>query len=483
MRSDRSARPAGQQSVWLPVGAVALTVALFGAVLATVSLRLRTELRSQILGRDAHVLTQVAALQGLAQAAEAPLDPDLGVPMTTGNPDLEALFQTEKLNELASRMRGLLAARLFDAKGQVVLAMPPTLSEDPLPPDDLAALRQSEPVSRFRPRVRRADLFPPDRQGGDLAGATRPILEVAIPLHSPDERTLVGIAQLLFDGESIAAEFAALDHHLGRQAAGVFGVGSTLLVLGLAWAFRRLHRTNRLLHERTLRLLRANEELAMAARTSAVGAVTAHLIHGLKNPLSGLQQFVHDRGEADAANGDDLWAEAVRSTWRVQEIVREVTRVLQEEQATVAYELTTDEFLDLVRGRVAKRAEAAGVGFQVQGGSRRVLTNREANLLLLILENLLSNAIEASPRGGKVRLIATTEAPGARFVVRDEGPGLPPALIASLFKPIRSTKPHGTGIGLAISHQLALHLGARLELAQSTAQGATFTLTLPGPPP
>jgi signal transduction histidine kinase len=63
--------------------------------------------------------------------------------------------------------------------------------------------------------------------------------------------------------------------------------------------------------------------------------------------------------------------------------------------------------------------------------------------------------------------------------VQDEGPGLPAELQSKLFKPCRSNKPGGHGIGLTICKQLANHLGAALELKSSSEKGSVFALQLP----
>jgi nitrogen-specific signal transduction histidine kinase len=65
--------------------------------------------------------------------------------------------------------------------------------------------------------------------------------------------------------------------------------------------------------------------------------------------------------------------------------------------------------------------------------------------------------------------------------VADEGPGLPPEMQARLFAPCPSHKKGGSGIGLAISQQLANHLGAELELKHSSSKGCAFRLALPWP--
>src|SRR5207245_6466890 len=116
-----------------------------------------------------------------------------------------------------------------------------------------------------------------------------------------------GIAQFIIEGQSIAAEFAHLNRHLAIQGLIAFFVGGGILVIAIAWAFRRLRQAHRLLAERTNSLLRANQELALAAKSSAVGAITSHLIHGLKNPLSGLQSYVSNLAPAEAEAPETDW--------------------------------------------------------------------------------------------------------------------------------------------------------------------------------
>ena len=110
-----------------------------------------------------------------------------------------------------------------------------------------------------------------------------------------------------------------------------------------------------------------------------------------------------------------------------------------------------------------------------------VLPNREANLALLILENLVKNGLQATPRGQSVKCRMAVAESKLNIEVEDQGPGFPPALLNSLFKACRSTKAGGNGIGLAICKQLASHLGAELELKRSDATGCVFALTLPRP--
>src|SRR5207245_1461467 len=112
-----------------------------------------------------------------------------------------------------------------------------------------------------------------------------------------------------------------------------------------------------------------------------------------------------------------------------------------------------------------------------------VLPNRAANLIALILVNLAQNALQATLAGSAVTLSLTERGEQILCEVRDEGPGLPPELAANLFAPCKSTKEGGSGIGLAISRQLANHLGADLRLKHNApASFVPLTTWEPGCP-
>jgi signal transduction histidine kinase len=272
-------------------------------------------------------------------------------------------------------------------------------------------------------------------------------------------------------------EYARLDRNLALQAGVAFVAGGSILTGALLWAFHRLQRAQRLLAERTDNLVKANQELALAAKTSALGAVTAHLIHGLKNPLAGLQNFVVAHS-ATPSNGEiSDWDQAVASTRRMQALIQQVVSVLREEQSAARYEVTLAEIVDDLRNRVQPLARERGVGFTTAIKTEAALPNRVANLVSLVLVNLAENAVQTTPQGKTVTVDVSRTGERFAFDVRDEGPGFPAD--TPLFLPCRSAREGGTGIGLALCKQLANHLGAELELVSSTAAGCVFRLGLP----
>jgi signal transduction histidine kinase len=437
---------------------------VLAATIAWSALHLRQHIRAQIASRDGETLDAVAAMQYLDDKTSG----DTIEPLTDPGEQIQLVLKI-------SRLRNVLGVRLFSPEGEFVNAFPAYITEATLPAEDLASLRALKPVSHFIPRARleEHDLL------AETNSAPVALLEVNIPLREEGTAQLAGLAQFLMNGTSIAREYAELDRHLALQSALAFLVGGSILAAGLALAFRRVQRANRLLAERTSSLLQANRELALAAKTSAVGAVTSHLIHGLRNPLTGLRSFVHDHAVAPGNGGDEDWQLAVATTERMQSLINRVVRVLQEEPEAARYEVTLAELVEMLSRKLQLAAAAAGVTFQTGVAPAGALSNHEADLVLLIIENLVQNALDATPAGKAVRLAVCAEGDRVVMEVVDEGPGLPPEMQARLFTPCTSPKKGGSGIGLAISQQLAKHLGAELCLKHTSSKGCTFRLTLP----
>lgn len=448
---------------WISL-ALALGVLLVTIVLTTFQVRGR--IRGQITQRDAGVLQAVLVLQMDALAAE------LATPAPTDPADQMRVVLT------ASRLRGVLGIRLLDADGRFLEALPPALREEDLSADVVARARRLQPVSRFFAKVAPAEVFYPSRRE-ELDERPLPMLVLTLPLHTSANPRLLGIAQFLLEGHTLSDEFRRLDRHLLMQSVCVFAVTGLVLVAGSLWAFRRLRHAHRLLAERTSDLVAANQELALAARTTALGAVTSHLIHGLKSPLAGLRSFVERQAEAPAGESDSGWKEAADATRRMQALIQEVVNVLQEEQVGSRYRVPAGDLVEMVERRVLPLAQGRGVGWEAHASTRAHLGNRTANLTVLILVNLAENAIQATAPGGRVSLSIQDDQRRLRVQVEDQGGGFAGAPPDTVFRTRRSTKEGGSGIGLAISKQLANHLGASLELVRSSEKGSCLELCLP----
>jgi len=461
--ATQTGRPV-QRSRWAPVLVIGLALIVLGGTLAWSALDLRTRIRAQIVQGDGEILDAVTLMQHRNDQAAGETLASLADP-----------GEQFQLALKVSKLRDVLGVRLYASDGKFVNAFPAYITETALPPADLEPLQNLQPASRFSPNAPMAeqDLL------ADTNHATAALLFVEVPLRTDDQKQLAGVIQFLMDGSRIARQYAALDRNLTLRFFIAFMVGATLLALGLGWAMRRVQTANWLLAERTRNLLEANRELALSARVSAVGAVTAHLIHGLKNPLSGLASFVSSQRAGGENGSDPDWQAALTTTQRMQEMINRVVRVLQEQQSGVEYEISAGELAGLLAQKARPAAAAASVGFETTCATDETLSNREADLILLVLENLVQNGIEVTPPGKVVRLNIVNRREGLVFEVLDQGYGLTAKVAANLFTPCTSAKKGGGGIGLAISKQLAQHLGATLELVHSSTAGCLFRLTVP----
>ncbi|MBA3849893.1 MAG: hypothetical protein C0502_07840 [Opitutus sp.] len=428
----------------------AATVGMAAAVAGT-AFWLRAGLREQIFQREAASLHTMIVWQ---RALERERVDSLGL----GGEDAELA-----LGALATtRHPDVLGAQVFDAGGRPATGPASALAIPAPTAEEWARLRALQPMARFTP-------------------GNADTLDVVVPLHEPGSAAVNGAARFLLDGARVRVEFARLDRRLLWQGLSVWTIAAAALAGTLALVFRRLRRAESALLARTADLQQANRELTFVAKTSALGAITAHLVHGLRNPIAGLESLARG-AQAENETGGNAGAlhEASSAARRMRQIVDEVVVLLREEQSGAVYQVSPPELLESVAGKTRELAGKLGAELvtELEPGAGAVLDNRTAALCGAILGNLARNACEADGRR-RVILRACTVEGAACFEVEDDGPGLPASVAARLFEPTQSTKPAGAGIGLAISRQLAHNLGARLEHHPRHPHGTRFRLRLP----
>jgi len=435
-------------SRWSPWLATAFALVLLGGAIALTQRELRRELRSQLASRDGNLFALLVRQQLNADGEETVVDP------------LTALLDTARLPELP----GLQTLGLYDHRGRFTGAIPATAAETELSPAAMAAAQSGEVFARLNLRAALADetILP--------SAEHAPLLEVVFLLDDPLGGR-AGFVRLLLDGSGLAREFQELDTSLWRQGLFAFFLAGTAMATALALAFRRLQQVNR-------RLQQANAQLTLAAKTSAVGAVTSHLVHGLKNPLAGLHGLVSSR----AANGDPAdWNDVAETTRRMRALIEGVLRVLRNSSETADFELPVSEALSSLLGRLRPVAQVQGSALDLEMAHDVSVRSHEADLLALVVENLVMNALQALGQGGSVRIRIEGNNAGTVILVADDGPGLPEHVVANLFSPHASTKAGGSGLGLALSRQIATGLGATLKLVSTDNRGTVFSLRLPQP--
>jgi signal transduction histidine kinase len=126
-------------------------------------------------------------------------------------------------------------------------------------------------------------------------------------------------------------------------------------------------------------------------------------------------------------------------------------------------------------------AEARGVSVVVetdQAGEASV----DPDQLRQAVDNILRNSIEATPQGGIVRVAATSSPREHVLTIEDSGQGIPAELVPRIFDLYYTTKPDGTGIGLAVTQQIVTAHGGTIEVASAPGEGTRMAIRIPAAP-
>jgi two-component system sensor histidine kinase HydH len=230
------------------------------------------------------------------------------------------------------------------------------------------------------------------------------------------------------------------------------------------------------------KLAKAQQRLIGQERLAALGELAAVMAHEVRNPLAiifnaiaSLEKMEHPRSDART-----LLAIVAEEAGQLNRIVGDLLDFARPHEP----EFRLESLEDLVWAALesAKGAQATdGIEFAVVVDGPLPRVSMDARLLKQALINLVTNAIQALPSGGRIELhVARASAAGAVEVrVVDNGPGISGELGARVLQPFFTTKATGTGLGLAIVKRIAETHEGELILSSTPGGGTTSTLRIP----
>jgi two-component system, NtrC family, sensor kinase len=231
------------------------------------------------------------------------------------------------------------------------------------------------------------------------------------------------------------------------------------------------------------------EQLARSRRLATIGQLAAGVAHEINNPLAAIAtcaeatlRDLRARPETAALAEEGRWdyylEEIVRQTLRCKEITRGLLDLARQRRArreTVDLNALVAQAADLF----AARAGAVALDLRLDPSVGEVATDEA--MVRQVLDNLLSNALDAVAGGGRVSVSTGLDGGRVSVEIADDGPGIAPDTLARIFDPFFTTKDpgRGSGLGLAISLTLAEALGGALTAESKPGHGSRFRLWLP----
>ena len=226
----------------------------------------------------------------------------------------------------------------------------------------------------------------------------------------------------------------------------------------------------------------------MAGRLAEVEVMERNFLmsvsHELRTPLtairghvSALLEGVVDDPELEQLSLETVEAEATRLERLVGDIL-DLAKLDTHRFTVTREEVDMGVLVDQAYETYRDEARRREIDYRQAVRERPVITS-DGDRVLQVVGNLLSNAFQATPDGGRIDLSLAQENGSVTVAVQDSGPGIPPEARDRLFRPFVSNSTGGTGLGLAIAKELSGALGGRIELESEPGHGARFELVLP----
>jgi signal transduction histidine kinase len=293
---------------------------------------------------------------------------------------------------------------------------------------------------------------------------------VVVPLVAMSEVVGVVMADNIYSGRPITDEHTEMLAMFANQA-------------GLAIENARAYAEIR---DKMARLRSAHAQLVHSENLATIGRMAAHVAHEIRNPLTTVGGFArsilkHPDRPARIRESAEVICEEVERLEKILSNVMDFTRPAKPELVPCF----VPDFLRKIVRELGDEMKRHRVLIDTDIGEDVPTVSLDAEKVKQVILNLMRNSADAMPDGGAVRvsLRAAEEGKGVEIGITDTGQGMTAKVLQKIFSPFFTTKPDGTGLGLALSRKIVEDHGGRLMAESEPGQGSTFRIILPLEPP
>jgi len=221
-------------------------------------------------------------------------------------------------------------------------------------------------------------------------------------------------------------------------------------------------------------------------RLATIGATAGMVGHDIRNPLQAITGDVYlAKLEVDSMLDSERKASLQESLDAVEKNVEYINKIvtdLQDYARPLKPFARETNLEDIIENLFSRNGAPSGIkiSFRVENDAKRIMT--DPDLLKRILGNLVMNAIQAMPAGGKLNVHAYRDENDYVIAVEDTGVGIPEEAKGMLFAPLFTTKSKGQGFGLAVVKRMTDALDGTVTFESQEGKGTTFIVRLPTRP-
>ena len=225
-------------------------------------------------------------------------------------------------------------------------------------------------------------------------------------------------------------------------------------------------------------IVELHNRIKLKENFAALGEMSAGIAHEFKNSLATIVGYAQmSTAETDVATLQGYAREIHKESLALSHMVTDFLNFARPVMASI----DEVDLAELLSNTIADMKNLRPGNYEVRfNSSGKVVVPCDPTLMRQSFLNLLINAAEALERNGVIQVsVDALKGRTVRIVIQDNGHGMPEDVASKVFIPFFTTKPHGTGLGLALVQKIVLAHNGRIELRSAPGKGTKFTVTLP----